>query len=811
MYKNLLIQPFRLYLCMMGVFTSMYTTMQAQQDKEALLKDQFNEYNQQVLQEKLYVHTDKNFYLAGEICWFKIYNTDAFFHKPLGISKLAYIEVLDKNNKPVLQTKVPMKEGDGNGSLQLPVSLGSGKYLLRAYTNWMRNFSTAYFFEKTITVINAHKVYERNTPQQKNKYDIQFFPEGGNLVNGIQSRIAFRVVDQNGKGLPCRGIVINDKADTLVGYTTLKFGMGSFLLTPEAGRIYKAITVLPDSSYIVQALPPAYNKGYVMHLEESGNRQLKITVQSPADTYSPPVWLFAHTRGSIKAVASSILRNGYAEFFVDTDKLGDGISHFTIFNEERQPVCERLFFKKPLQHLEITATADRQEYELRKKVNIKILSANQDGKSIPADMSMAVYRIDSLIKPDEMDISNYLWLRSDLVGGIESPDYYFTNQTSEAAAAMDNLMLTQGWRRFRWEDILQHKTPAFEFAPEYKGHIIKGKVTNSATGQPVKGVECFLSVNGTRTQFRGDISDDSGFVKFEMNNFYGNSEIIVQAAGEEGGLRHIEITNPYADKYATASLPEFLLPENNAGTLFNQNISVQVQNTYSGNRLKQLIAPSIDTMPFYIKPDAAYMLDDYIRFTTLEEVLREYVPDVNVRRRDGKFYLPVFDFIRKEFFQVDPLVLLDGVPVFDMNKLMSYDPLKIKKLEVVARMYFYGDMFFGGIVNFITYNGDLPGYELDPHATVIDYETLQMQREFFSPVYETKEQSGGRLPDFRSLLYWSPSVNTGIDGKQETVFYTSDVPGQFAAVLQGITADGKTGSKTIFFQVKEDGPFAGKK
>ena len=138
----------------------MYTTVQAQQEKEALLKDQFNEYNQQVLQEKLYVHTDKNFYLAGEICWFKIYNTDAFFHKPLGISKLAYIEVLDKNNKPVLQAKVPMKEGDGNGSLQLPVSLGSGKYLLRAYTSWMKNFSADYFFEKQLLLL-IHVKYMR--------------------------------------------------------------------------------------------------------------------------------------------------------------------------------------------------------------------------------------------------------------------------------------------------------------------------------------------------------------------------------------------------------------------------------------------------------------------------------------------------------------------------------------------------------------------------------------------------------------------------------------------------------------------------
>ncbi|MEO5593871.1 MAG: hypothetical protein ABIR15_23495 [Chitinophagaceae bacterium] len=804
-------QSFRLYLCIIVFSAAICTSVQAQQDKEALLRDRFNEYNQQVLQEKLYVHTDKNFYLAGEICWFKIYNTDAFFHKPLGLSKLAYLEVLDKNNKPVLQAKVPIKEGDGNGSLQLPISLVSGKYLLRAYTSWMKNFSEAYFFEKPITIVNTRKVYEGNTLQKKNKYDIQLFPEGGNLVNGIQSKVAFRVVDQNGKGLSCRGIIISDKADTVGYYTTVKFGMGNFLLTPEAGHTYKAITVLPDSSHIILDLPLAYNDGYVMHLGESPNRQLKITVQAPASSYSPPVILFAHTRGSVKAVASGILRNGYAEFFVDIDKLGDGISHFTIFNEERKPVCERLFFKKPVQHLEITATADQPEYEQRKKMDIKILSADQDGKPIPANMSMAVYRIDSLTGPDEMDISNYLWLSSDLVGRIESPGYYFTSQTPETTEALDNLMLTQGWRRFRWEDILQRTTPSFEFAPEYKGHIIRGRVTSNATGQAVKGVECFLSVAGTRTQFRGDISDDSGFVKFEMNNFYGNSEIIVQSAGQEDSLRHVEIMSPYADKYSVTILPEFSLPEKNAATLLNQNVSVLVQNTYAGHKLKQFIAPSIDTMPFYIKPDAAYMLDDYVRFTTLEEVLREYVPDVNVRRRDGKFYFPVFDHIRKEFFQVDPLVLLDGVPVFDINKLMRYDPLKIKKLEVVARMYFYGNMYFGGIVNFITYKGDLPGYELDPHATVIDYETLQMQREFFSPVYETQEQSGGRLPDFRTLLHWLPVVKTNKEGKQETVFYTSDMPGQFAVVLQGITADGKTGSKTIFFRVKENDSVAGKK
>ena len=317
MYKNLLIPPFSVYLCMVTIFTCTHTKAQAQ---EALLKDRFNAYTRQTLQEKLYVHTDKNFYLAGEICWFKIYNVDAFFNKPLGISKLAYIEVLDKNNKPVLQAKVPLKNGDGNGSLQLPVLLGSGKYLFRAYTKWMKNFNAAYFFEKPITIINTRKVYDGGTVQQKIKYDIQFFPEGGNLVNGIQSRIAFRVVDQDGRGVSCSGTVINDKADTVARYATLKFGMGSFLLTPEQGRTYKGIIVLPGGNQMEQSLPAAYNSGYVMRLVKTNNQQLKITVQA-GNTSSQAVYLFAHTRGAVKAVIQTELRNGQAEFSIHTGRL----------------------------------------------------------------------------------------------------------------------------------------------------------------------------------------------------------------------------------------------------------------------------------------------------------------------------------------------------------------------------------------------------------------------------------------------------------------------------------------------------------
>lgn len=775
----------------------------AQNPTQISLQEHFDTYRQNALQEKIFLHSDKDVYLTGEICWFKIYNVDAFFHQPLDLSKISYVELLDKNNKPVLQAKILLKEGCGSGSLQLPVSIESGKYKLRSYTNWMKNFSVDHFFEKTLTIINSRKVYEEDTLHQKKTYDLNFFPEGGNLVNGIESKIAFRITDRTGKGIPSEGVIVNDKADSVVKFNTFKFGIGTFLFTPEMGRTYKAIVKLPNGDNKIQELPVAGNYGYAMRATIADNNQIKITVSTSVKSdASLSIYLFVHTRGAVKLVLKDDVRSGFAVFLIDKSKLGNGISHLTVFNAERQPVCERLFFKYPEQRVELDIIADKVEYEPRKKINLHINATDRDGKAATSNMSMAVYRIDSLQEVDEMDITNYLWLSSDLKGAIESPGYYFNNNDMAAQEAMDNLMLTHGWRRFRWEDIFQNKKPAFEFVPEYNGHIITGRVIKTETGLPGKDIDGFLSVPGTKTQFRTSISDANGFVKFDMKDFYNEGEIIVQTNTRLDSTYSIEIANPFSVKYSDRYLPPFSLLQTNAGALLNHHVSTQVQNTYLANKLKQFVYPAVDTNAFYFKADATYILDNYVRFTTVEEVLREYVAQVNVRRRDGQFHLPVVHAIKRQFFETDPLLLLDGVPIFDINKFMNYDPLKIRKLEVMSRPYYLGNMYFEGIANFVTYNGNFPGYELDRHAAVIDYEGLQLQREFFSPVYETQQQADSRLPDFRHLLYWAPDIKTNENGKQDINFYSSDISGKYAVVLQGLTADGKTGNKVIFFQVK---------
>jgi hypothetical protein len=363
---------------------------------------------------------------------------------------------------------------------------------------------------------------------------------------------------------------------------------------------------MPHGKKITQHLPSAFNTGYVMYLEEADHNMLKITVQVSGNRdNASAVYLFAHTRAVVKILMNNTLQNGLASFSIEKAKLGDGISQFTVFNADRVPVCERLYFKFPENRMEIKISTDGSEYASREKINIHIQTADQNGIPLPANCSMAVYQVDSLQGMDEMNIDNWLWLSSDLEGTVESPGYYFSNKGTETEEAMDNLMMTRGWRRFRWEDVLQNKKPVFEFLPEYTGHIIKGKITDPANGMPAHGVAVFLSSPGIQLQFRTAVSDANGLIRFDMKDFYSNGTLILHPENPKDSLLNIEILNPFYDKYSNKESSRFSQKEISSGVLMNHHVAEQVQNQYLGNRLNKFDIPVIDELPLYGKPDVS--------------------------------------------------------------------------------------------------------------------------------------------------------------------------------------------------------------
>ncbi|HEX8019050.1 hypothetical protein [Mucilaginibacter sp.] len=764
------------------------------------ISDSFNKYGQATVQEKIFVHTDKSAYLTGEILWFKAYSVDATYHKPLGLSKVVYVDVLDGKQNAIIQTKIEMKNGLGSGSVYIPVSAGNGNYKLRAYTNWMKNFSPDYYFEKVIAIVNPLKSPEAPVKAQAPDYDVQFFPEGGNLVAGINSRVAFKVTAPDGKGLnEYRGFVIDQKNDTVARFQPLKFGIGSFGFTPAAGNVYKAIVKPGNNATVTRELPAVNSLGYVMTVKDAGSAQIEVTVKG-AGVEAGELYLFAHTRQLIKAGMTAQFNNGTASFILDKTKLGEGVSNLTIFNSARHPVCERLYFKRPKQNLSINATADQSLYAHRKKVNVDITAKDLAGQVKPANLSMAVYRLDSLQNVDGGEIFSYLWLKSDLRGNIESPGYYFKNTGAEADEALDNLMLTQGWRRFQWSNVLGSKPAAFNFLPEYDGHLITGKIANTQTGGIAKDIVAYLSVPGKRVQLYAAKSDSAGRLVFNTRQLYGPGEIVAQTNSERDTAYHIDILSPFSEQYSKYPLPKFSLTRDMQSAIEEGSLGTQVQNIYWANKIKHFYEPAVDSSGFYSTPFKTYLLDNYTRFTTMEEVLREYIREVWVTRSQKRYHIKVLN--GNGFLDGDPLVMLDDVPVFNIDKVMAIDPLKVRKLEDVPYRYYWGPSVYEGVLSFTTYKGDLGGVEIDPRAVVLDYEGLQLQREFYSPVYDTEQAAKSRMPDFRSLLYWAPEINTSASGKNQLSFYTSDQTGKYIGIVQGITAGGDAASQYFSFDVK---------
>ena len=768
-------------------------------DSAATLSQKLRQYGQQALTEQLFLHLDRPAYVAGETLWFKAYVVDGTYHRPLPMSKVAYVEVLDEAQRPVLQAKIALVQAMGQGSFELPAELATGRYVVRAYTNWMKNAGPEFYFRCPVTVVNTWQA-GRPTPPPAAKaspaYDVQFFAEGGQLVRGLPGRVAFKLTDQYGHGVPATGTVADARGTTVATFQTLKFGMGSFPLTPaRAGAAYTATVRLPGGATVTGRLPAVAEYGYALLVADDGPTSLTLRVQARLAGAAPAaLHLLAHAGQRVSVAATAALVDGQATFQLNKWQLPPGITQLTVFNGQ-QPVGERLYFRRPTPSLRLEGSAAA-AYGPRSRVRLRVEAAQ------PATASLAVYRLDSLAAATPVaDIRSYLLLAADLKGFIEDANYYFRDSSTTAQQAADNLMLTQGWRRFKWEEVLSGRPLSPAYPPELNGYLLQGRVSKGASGAPAPGVAAYLTLPGRWSRFSNAVSRPDGLVQFELPDFYGLQKLVLQTNPLRDSTYRLALLSPFTagGGPAVPGLPP--LSARLAAALNERHVQVQAQRAFATRAPRYRPVPG-DTVAFYGRPDEQYLLDDYTRFPTVEDVMREYVPGVLVRQRKDGFHFLVVDRPRHIVLRDNPLTLLDGLPIFDINQIMAFDPLKIRRLEVIANRYFLGQQVYDGVVSYTTYKGDLGGFPLNPRALIEEYDGLQVPREFYAPHYDTAEQQQGRLADLRNLLYWNPALRLAAGQPQALDFYTSDQAGRYLVVVQGLAADGRLGSTSFTFEVK---------
>jgi hypothetical protein len=346
-----------------------------------------------------------------------------------------------------------------------------------------------------------------------------------------------------------------------------------------------------------------------------------------------------------------------------------------------------------------------------------------------------------------------------------------------------------------------HRVDGPENLAELEGHIISGFLRLKTTDEPLKNTDLSLSFVGKTARCQFSKTDDKGAFNFVVKES-GLNEIVIQPLSPDISGYYIELNQPFSSIFSKFKPAEFYLDSSRLDQINKVIIGMQVNNIYEPFRQTRSGESTTVIPDFYGKPESTIIMADYIELTSLKEVVKELLPNVYTLKQNGKHDFMLINKFRGQPFENKPLVLVDGVPVYDFEKVLSINSKEIERAEIINTRYFISVNVFDGIVSFITKKANLSVMEFDNSIFRQAYEGCQIQNSFYSPDYSAAATKDKHIPDFRNTLYWKPDLQTGKDGKGEIEFFSSDESSDYEIVVEGISPDGKTGYNFASFSVK---------
>ena len=431
--------------------------------KASDIAEKLEKYTEQFPIEKIFVHNDRGYYGPGETIWLKSYLVAGSLHSPSPISNNVHIELIAPDRSLSEHVMLYSESGFSNGHINVPNDAVSGTYLIRAYTNWMKNFDESFFFEKEIEIV-ADTTIQQTSP--KPKTSIQFLPEGGHLVDQIPTRIAFKA-----SHLISDELELFDGNDTSLGEIKIAHdGMGLFALSPQYGQTY----YVKDGTGNRFDLPQIESSGYSISANSNLADLVKITLRANPNTSNKSnLKAIVHSRGLVSFAIDVDLSKNVAFLNLPKNQMPEGISHITLFDSKNNPILERLVFVDKDQ-LQANVQGDQDIYEPRSLVKTKVKVTDNEGNPVKGSFSLAA--LDVNLVPTSLPTKNIkteLLIDSDLKGKINNPSYYFS-ESPKAKEHLDLLLMTKGWRKFSWQNVIEENYPEIEFLIE-KGYNVEGR------------------------------------------------------------------------------------------------------------------------------------------------------------------------------------------------------------------------------------------------------------------------------------------------------------------------------------------------
>lgn len=338
--------------------------------------------------------------------------------------------------------------------------------------------------------------------------------------------------------------------------------------------------------------------------------------------------------------------------------------------------------------------------------------------------------------------------------------------------------------------------------PDYEGEVIRGRVVGFSQEMipQLTGKYAFISSPSDKSDVYSAPIQDDGSLVFYTGGIFGNKECICEIEGIDPKLScHVELLSPYVNASVPAA-PVLRLSESLAEALKARSVAMQIDRRFASDTLYDLLPRRTDGL-FDENVVIRYILDDYTRFTTMDEVFIEFIPELRARKwsdgsRDIKIRLS--EVGGNYFFSSDrTMMMLDGVPVFNQQKIMDYDPLLVESIDIYPYTHFIGNRIFEGVVNFVTYKRNLPSFQFDSNARVIDYQGLCVPM-----ALSASPEGGNAYPNYRQTILWQPLVKLGAEGSSSLDCTAPLYKGRFCAVAEGISASGEPVESRIWFELR---------
>lgn len=672
--------------------------------------------------------------------------------------------------------------------------------------------------------------------------DVQFFPESGNLVNGLSSHVAFKAVGIDGLGINIQGTVTDNDNKEVAKIETLHAGMGSFLLRPQAGKTYTANIKFDDGSTKAIPLPQVIEQGYVLSVYQSNQDSVLVRVQASAFLIQSPVNIIAHTGGEIILSSPLKIEKPITSIWLNKKSFPTGIAQFTLFDVAGQPLNERIAFIRTHDQMSLDIKTSKTTYGSKERVLAQLDAKNAKGQ--PAFGNFSVSVIDESKVPfdenKESTIFSNLLLTADLKGYVEEPNYYFAQSGDQVDKALDNLMLTQGYRRFSWKALSNTVTIKPKYGVEGWGSSISGAVTTLGhkvlAGAKVDLVSIRARVaKNTTTDAQGRFSFDDLFITDSI-------KITIQARNPSktgfsdkailtlDTLPRIKVnTNKNLADVSTnigGALKSYIEASKKEDDLYEKmGLLDKVHRLREINIIaKKKVTADADITPqgmFKINEQSADQLinvdpEEASHYVSLAAYLQARMQGVRVETGRYGSYLDLLQSnstFRSSFRNAkQPITLyIDGRRIDQPDAVAealdgSYDPQDIAKIEVVHSNQAIINFLGGPAVLILTKLGTGRKAGYTPNIANITPKGFNRVREFYVPRYD---RLGADLtqPDLRSTVFWSPYLKTDETGRTVFNFFAGDGPGTYKVVIEGINADGQLGRKVYHFTVDANKDF----